>query len=36
VRAFLPNFGETQALEKGNDLPRLEAGERAHYATLMV
>jgi hypothetical protein len=36
VRASLPNFRETQALEKGNDLPRLEAGQGAHYATLMV
>jgi hypothetical protein len=36
VRASLPNFRETQALEKGNDLPRFKGGQCAHYATLMV
>lgn len=36
VGTFLPNFREAQALQKGNDLPRLEGGQRAHYATLMV
>ena len=32
----LPNLRETEALEKGNYLPRLEGGQVAHYATLMV
>jgi len=36
VGALLPNFPETQALEKGNDFPWLEGGQGAHYATLMV
>jgi len=32
----LPNLREAEALEKGNYFPRLEGGQAAHYATLMV
>jgi hypothetical protein len=36
VGALLPNLGEAQCLEEVDDLPRLERGQLAHYATLMV
>jgi hypothetical protein len=36
VGTALPNLRETEALEKGNHLSRLEGGQVAHYATLMV
>ncbi len=36
VRTPLANLCEAEALEEGAHLPRLERGQVAHYATLMV
>jgi hypothetical protein len=36
VGTSLPNLSEAEPLEEGNHLPRLERGQVAHYATLMV
>ena len=30
MRAFLPNLGEAQTVEKGDDLTRFQRGQRAH------
>ena len=36
VGTSLPNLSEAEPLEKGNPLSRLERGQIAHYATLMI
>ncbi len=33
VRTALPNLQKAQAFKKGNNFPRLERGQVAHYAT---
>ena len=36
VRSSLPDLDEAQLLQEGRNLPRLQRGQLAHYATLMV
>jgi hypothetical protein len=36
VRSPLPDLGKAQTLKKGDHLTRLERGQVAHYATLIV